>query len=77
MSKGGSSLCMLKNLLLGLLMQNCFSHKFNLMTIFFIVKENSCNTKQSSRRLSKEDIKKGLMDSLVYNENIHTKDLHE
>ena len=47
------------------------------MTIFFIVKENSCNTKQSSRRLSKEDIKKGLMDSLVYNENIHTKDLHE
>ena len=77
MSKGGSSLCMLKNLLLGLLMQNCFSHKFSLMTIFFIVKENSCNTKQSSRRLSKEDIKKGLMDSLVYNENIHTKDLHE
>ena len=47
------------------------------MTIFFIVKENSCNTKQSSRRLSKEDIKKGLMDSLVYNENIHIKDLHE
>ena len=77
MSKGGSSLCMLKNLLLGLLMQNCFSHKFSLMTIFFIVKENSCNTKQSSRRLSKEEIKKGLMDSLVYDENIHTKDLHE
>ena len=68
---------MLKNLLLGSLMQNFFSHKFSLITIFFIVKENSCNTKQSSRRLSKEEIKKGLMDSLVYNENIHTKDLHE
>ena len=34
-----SSLCILKNSFLGLLMQICFLHKFSLMTIFFIVKE--------------------------------------
>ena len=33
--------------------------------------------KQSSRRLSKEEIKKRLMESLVFNENISTKDLNE
>ena len=34
-----SSLCILNKLLLGLLMQDCFLHKFSLMTIFFIVEE--------------------------------------
>ena len=33
--------------------------------------------KQSSRRLNKEEIKKRLMESLVFNENIDTKDLNE
>ena len=33
--------------------------------------------KQSSRRLSKEEIKKRLMESLVFNEDIDTKDLNE
>ena len=33
--------------------------------------------KQSSRRLSKEEIKKTFMESLVYNENIDTEDLSE
>ena len=37
--KAASSLCILKNSFLGLLMQICFLHKFSLMTIFFIVKE--------------------------------------
>ena len=35
------------------------------------------STKQSSRRLSKEEIKKRLMDSFVYNKNINTEDLNE
>ena len=47
-SKGRSSLCIsrvrsglfiLKNSILGLLMQTCFLHKFSLMTKFFIVEE--------------------------------------
>ena len=67
-SKGRSSLCILKNLLLGLLMQTCFLHKFSLMTVFFIVEE---------RLQQHQAIKKRLMDSLVYNENIDTEDLNE
>ena len=38
-SKGKPSSCILKNLLLGLLMQTCFLHKFSLLTIFFIIEE--------------------------------------
>ena len=34
-------------------------------------------TKQASRRLIKEEIKKQLMDSIVYNKNINTEDLNE
>ena len=33
--------------------------------------------KSSSRRLSKEETEKRLRESLVYNENINTKDLNE
>ena len=40
------------------------------------MKKDSDSTKQSSR-LSKEEIKKQLIDSFVYNENINTKDLNE
>ena len=40
------------------------------------MKKDSDSTKQSSR-LSKEEIKKRLIDSFVYNENINTKDLIE
>ena len=40
------------------------------------MKKDSDSTKQSSR-LSKEEIKKRLIDSFVYNENINTKDLNE
>ena len=40
------------------------------------MKKDSDSTKQSSR-LSKEEIKKWLIDSLVYNENINTKNLNE
>ena len=41
------------------------------------MKKDSSVTKQSSRRLIKEGIKKRLMDSLVHNENIDTADLNE
>ena len=34
------------------------------------------STKESSRRLSKDKIKKGLIDLLDYDENINTEDLH-
>ena len=34
-------------------------------------------TKQASRRLIKEEIKKQLLDSIVYNKNINTEDLNE
>ena len=34
-------------------------------------------TKQASRRLIKEEIKKQLIDSIVYNKNINTEDLNE
>ena len=57
-------------------MQTCFLHEFSLMTIFFIVEERLWQ-QQSSRRLSKEEIKKELNDSLVYNENIDREDLNE
>ena len=40
------------------------------------MKKDSDSTKQSSR-LSKEEIKKRLIDSFVYNENINTKDLNK
>ena len=40
------------------------------------MKKDSDSTKQSSR-LSKEETKKWLIDSLVYNENINTKNLNE
>ena len=56
-------------------MQTCFLHKFSLMTIFFIVEERLWKH-QSSRRLSKEEIKKELNDPLVYNE-IDREDLNE
>ena len=56
-------------------MQTCFLHKFSLMTIFFIV-EVRLWKHQSSRRLSKEEIKKELNDPLVYNE-IDREDLNE
>ena len=39
--------------------------------------KDSGSTKQSSRRLSKEDIKKRIMESLLYNESINTEDLNE
>ena len=39
--------------------------------------KDSGSTKQSSRRLSKEDIKKRIMELLVYNESINTEDLNE
>ena len=39
--------------------------------------KDSGSTKESSRRLSKEDIKKRIMESLVYNESINTEDLNE
>ena len=39
--------------------------------------EDTDRTKQASTRLSKEEIKKKLMDSVVYNKNINTEDLNE
>ena len=57
-------------------MQTCFLHEFSLMSIFFIVEERLWQ-QQSSRRLSKEEIKKELNDSLVYNENNDREDLNE
>ena len=61
---------------LRLLTQISFLHKFSLMSIFYIVEKDSDSTEQSSR-LSKEKVKKQLIDSLVCNENISTKDLNE
>ena len=43
---------------------------------FLQLKKRSDNSKQSSRRFSKEEIKKRLIDSLVYNENIDKEDLN-
>ena len=40
------------------------------------MKKDSNSTKQSSRRLSKEEIEKWLIESLVYNNNINTEDLN-
>ena len=40
------------------------------------MKKESGSTKQSSRRLSKEEIIKQLIDSLVYNENVNKEDLN-
>ena len=40
------------------------------------MKKDSNSTKESSRRLSKEEIKKWLIESLVYNNNINTEDLN-
>ena len=53
-----------------------FSHKFSLMNIFFVIEEK-LGQHQSPRRLRKEEIKKRLKDSLVYNENIDKEDLNE
>ena len=39
--------------------------------------KDSGSTKQSSRRLGKEDIKMWIMESLLYNESINTEDLNE
>ena len=44
------------------------------MSTFFIVEKRPGSTKQSSRRLSKEKIKKQLIDSLAYSENIDKED---
>ena len=41
------------------------------------MKKDYENMKQLSRRFSKEEIKKRLMDSLVYNENIDRESLNE
>ena len=41
-----------------------------LHTSFLQLKKDYGSSKQPSRRLSKEEIKKQLMDSLVYNKNI-------
>ena len=41
---------------------------------FFQLKKDSNGIKQSLRKLSKKRIKKRLMESLIYNENINTKD---
>ena len=40
------------------------------------MKKESDSTKQSLRRLSKEEIIKQLIDSLVYNENVNKEDLN-
>ena len=40
------------------------------------MKKRSDSSKQSSIRFSKEEIKKRLIDSLVYNENIDKEDLN-
>ena len=44
---------------------------------FLLLMKDTDRTKQASRRLSKEEIKKKLMDSVVYNKNINTEDLNE
>ena len=46
------------------------------MNIFFVIEEK-LGQHQSPRRLRKEEIKKRLKDSLVYNENIDKEDLNE
>ena len=43
---------------------------------FLQLKKRSDSSKQSSIRFSKEEIKKRLIDSLVYNENIDKEDLN-
>ena len=58
-------------------MQTCFLHKFSLMTIFLIVKERLQRHQTIIKILSKEEIKKWLMDTIVYNENIEAEDLNE
>ena len=40
------------------------------------MKKESDSTKQSLRRLGKEEIIKQLIDSLVYNENVNKEDLN-
>ena len=40
------------------------------------MKKGSGSIKQWSRRLSKEETRKGLMESLVYNQKINTEDLN-
>ena len=40
------------------------------------MKKDSGSIKQWSRRLSKEETRKGLMESLVYNQKINTEDLN-
>ena len=47
------------------------------MFIFFIVEKRLVSVTQSSRRLSKEKIKKWLMDSLVCNQEINAEDLNK
>ena len=47
------------------------------MFIFFIVEKRLVSVTQSSRRLSKEKIKKWLMDSLVCNQEINAKALNK
>ena len=47
------------------------------MFIFFIVEKRLVSVTQSSRRLSKEKIKKWLMDSLVCNQEINAKVLNK
>ena len=44
---------------------------------FLLLMKDTDRTKQASRRLIKEEIKKKLMDSVVYNKNINTEDLNE
>ena len=41
------------------------------------MKKDADNTKESSRRVSKQEIRKKLLDSLLYNGNIDTGDLNE
>ena len=43
---------------------------------FLQLKKRSDSSKQSSIRFSKEEIKKRLIDTLVYNENIDKEDLN-
>ena len=43
---------------------------------FLQLKKSSDSSKQLSRRFSKEEIKKRLLDSFVYNENIDKEDLN-
>ena len=47
------------------------------MFIFLQLKKDADNTKESSRGVSKQEIRKKLLDSLLYNGNIDTGDLNE